>query len=191
MIVKATWEFDVDTSDLDPGFIDIPGFAKDATMRELAYLLENKEIAAEDFEYRVNAPERGLMLGCNDFMRVGDLKKILNNLSNDMLIVIPVVDEDDVNMIYGFRKVRTAGILTSEYEAEDEREVFCLNGTMDGQDLADQVDFSGRDVDVTTVLYGESVHRALTMCDTDDSLLNCYQENENKEKTDEENSYTV
>ena len=95
---------------------------------------------------------------CNDFMRVGELKEILKNLPDDMLIVIPVVDEDNVNSIYGFRKVRTAGILTCEYECEDEREVFCLNGTMDGMDLADQVYFSGRDVDVTKVLYGESTY---------------------------------
>lgn len=142
---------------------------------------------------------------CNDFMRVGDLKEILNNLPDDMFIVIPVVDEDNVNRIYGFRKVRTAGILTSEHEAEDKREVFCLNGTMDGQDLADQVHFSGRDVGVKEILYGESTHRVNTpewicescinyppssgdgkpcsMCDTDDPLLSCYQENENREKS--------
>lgn len=58
MIVKATWMFAVDTSDLDPKFIDIPGLAKDLTMRELAHLLETKEITAEDFEYNVIEPPK-------------------------------------------------------------------------------------------------------------------------------------
>ena len=49
-------------------------------------------------------------------LRVKDLRIILEGLPDDMLIIIPVVDENDVNHIYGFRKVRTAGILEDEYE---------------------------------------------------------------------------
>lgn len=64
------------------------------------------------------------------------------------------MDEDNVNHIFGFRKVRTAGILGCE--SEQEKEVFCLNGAMEDQDIADQVYFSGRDVDVVEVLYGDS-----------------------------------
>ena len=90
-----------------------------------------------------------------DYMKVKDLKEILNDLPDEMLIVIPVVDEDNVNRIFGWRKVRTAGILRDEYECEQEKEVFCLNSATDGQDLADQVYFSGKDDDVE-VLYGDS-----------------------------------
>ena len=86
-------------------------------------------------------------------MQVKDLKEILNKLPDEMIIVIPVVDEDDVNRVYGFRKVRTAGIIEDEYEVEEEREVFCLNGAAGGQDIMDQV--RNRDVSGTKVLYGE------------------------------------
>ena len=94
-------------------------------------------------------------IGRNDYMRVEDLKKILNGLPDEMLIVIPVVDEDDVNRIYGFRKVGTAGILEDRSEAEGEREVLCLNGSAGGKDILDQIHFSGKDVGVIR-LYGRS-----------------------------------
>lgn len=70
-----------------------------------------------------------------------------------MKIVIPVVDEGDVNHIFGFRKVRTAGVLRCE--SEQETEVFCMNGATAGQDLDDQVRSSGKDVDTVKVLYGK------------------------------------
>ena len=54
MKVTATWEFEVDVSDLDPKFVDVPGFAIDLAKRELGYLLEDREISAEDFEYTVS-----------------------------------------------------------------------------------------------------------------------------------------
>lgn len=84
-------------------------------------------------------------------MRIKDLKNIINKLPDDMAIVIPVVDEENVNHIFGFRKVRTAGVLTCE--SEEDRDVFCLNGNCDGQDIADQVHFSGKDVDVANILF--------------------------------------
>ena len=87
-------------------------------------------------------------------MLVKDLKKILNDLPDDMPIVIPVIDGRDVNYIYGFRYVRTAGELISD--GERDREVLCLNGAADGQDIADQVHFSGRDVSVDKILFGIS-----------------------------------
>lgn len=92
----------------------------------------------------------------NDFLTVGGLKTILEELPDEMPIVIPVIDEDDVNRIYGFRKVKTAGILECEFETENEKKVLCVNGASDGYDIADQVHFSGRDVSVITVLYGEN-----------------------------------
>lgn len=90
----------------------------------------------------------------HDFMRISDLKTVLRDLPDEMLVVIPVVDEDDVNQIYGFRKVRTAGILGCQTESE--QKVLCLNGAADGQDIADQIHFSGQDVDVLNILYGKS-----------------------------------
>lgn len=89
-------------------------------------------------------------------MRVKDLKNILSNLPDDMPIVIPVIDEENVNHIFGFRLVRTAGILSCD--SEKEREVLCINSSndSDGQDLADQIYFSHRDVNVDKVLFGSS-----------------------------------
>lgn len=92
----------------------------------------------------------------HDFMRISDLKTVLCDLPDEMLVVIPVIDEDNVNRIFGFRKVRTAGILGCQTAIE--KEVFCLNGAADGQDIADQIHFSDKDVDVLNVLYGKSRH---------------------------------
>ena len=88
-----------------------------------------------------------------DFMRVSNLKNIICDLPDEMLVVIPVVNEDDVNLIFGFRKVRTAGILGCLTESE--KEVLCLNGAADGKDIADQIHFSDKDVDVLKILYGK------------------------------------
>ena len=89
-----------------------------------------------------------------NFMRVGDLKTMIRNLPDEMAIVIPVIDEDDVNHISGFRKVRTAGILGCQWESE--QKVLCFNGATNGQDIADQIHFSGKDVDVLSVLYAKT-----------------------------------
>lgn len=88
-------------------------------------------------------------------MRVKDLKEILNKLPDEMGVVIPIVTEEDVNHILAFRLIRTAGILTNEGDL-NHPEVLCLNGAADGQDIADQVYFSGRDVGVKEILYGHS-----------------------------------
>ena len=53
MKVRAVWEFDVDTEGLDGKFVDIKGLAKDLTKRELANLIENHELSAEDFTFNV------------------------------------------------------------------------------------------------------------------------------------------
>ena len=87
-------------------------------------------------------------------MRVKDLKHILEQLPDDMAVIIPVIDEEDANHIYGFRYVRTAGVLISE--GEQDREVLCINAAADGQDIADQVYFSGRDVGIKEILFGVS-----------------------------------
>ena len=88
-----------------------------------------------------------------DYMTIRELKDILNDLPDDMLVVIPVVDEEDVNHILGFRKIRTAGILRCE--TEEHSEVFCINGASEGMDILDQIHYSGRDVCCTKLLYGD------------------------------------
>ena len=85
-------------------------------------------------------------------MRVKDLKHILGQLPDDMAVIIPVIDEEDANHIYGFRHVRTAGVLISD--GEQDREVLCLNAAADMKDIADQVHLSGKDVDVKEILFG-------------------------------------
>lgn len=85
-------------------------------------------------------------------MYVKDLKKILSELSDDMPIIIPVIDEENANHIHGFCHVRTVGVLSS-YGEDD---ACCLNAVADGQDIADQVHFSGRDVGVKSILFGVS-----------------------------------
>ena len=96
-------------------------------------------------------------------MRVKDLKHILEQLPDDMAVIIPVIDEEDANHIYGFRHVRTAGVLISE--GEQNREVLCLNSAADGQDIAGQVYFSGKDVGVKNVLFGTSKFENLSEAD--------------------------
>ena len=89
-------------------------------------------------------------------MKVKDLKRILNQIPDDMVIVVPVIDEYDANKIFGFRYMRTAGVLICE--GEKDREVLCLSAAADDQDIADQVHFSGKsnDIGVKEVLFGHS-----------------------------------
>lgn len=88
-------------------------------------------------------------------MNVSQLKNIIADLPDDMPVIIPVIDENDCNHIFGFRHVRTAGILGCQFEAYPDKTVLCLNAAND-QDIADQVHFSGRDVDVHEILFGKS-----------------------------------
>ena len=53
MKVVVSWEFEVDVSDLDPKFIDVPGIAKELTKAELACLLKSGDMTVNDFEYAV------------------------------------------------------------------------------------------------------------------------------------------
>ena len=89
-------------------------------------------------------------------MRVKDLKHILEQLPDDMEVIMPVIDEEDANHIYGFRHVRTAGVLI--FEGEQDREVLCLNASVDMMVIADQVYFSGKSsyVGVKEILFGVS-----------------------------------
>ena len=91
-------------------------------------------------------------------MRIKDLKNIIADLPDDMLVIIPVVNEDNVNDILGFRRARTAGVLTCS--GEKDREAFCINGSEPNRtyDIADQVYSSGKDVGVERVLFGDSIN---------------------------------
>lgn len=53
MLVKASWEFDVDISDFDEKHVDIKGLAIDLTKREVEHNLSNNEFSAEDFKYEI------------------------------------------------------------------------------------------------------------------------------------------
>lgn len=85
-------------------------------------------------------------------LTVGELKEILNNesLSDDMDVVIPVISEDDANYIFGFRHVRTAGILECVYE---EHKAFVLNSSENGADINTQIKNYSGDPSCTKVLY--------------------------------------
>ena len=86
-------------------------------------------------------------------MTIAELKRLISDLPVNMPVIIPVIDEDDCNRIFGFRFVRTAGLLSSE--GEECRTVLCLNAA-DEEDIADQVHFSGKDVSVEKILFGQS-----------------------------------
>lgn len=119
------------------------------------YIIDSfKKLKSKCIEKRTNK-----MNECNakdryQNMLVKDLKKILKKLPDNMPIIIPVIDEDDANHIYGFRYVRTAGELICEGEREPE--VLCLNAAAYEQDIADQIHFSGRNVGVKNILFGIS-----------------------------------
>lgn len=51
--VQATWEFDVDISDLLDEYVDAVGLAKDLTKREMEDMLSKCIILADDFSYSV------------------------------------------------------------------------------------------------------------------------------------------
>lgn len=87
-------------------------------------------------------------------MTIADLKEIIKDLPNNMPVIIPVVDEDNCNHIFSFRFVRTAGLLSDE--GEEYRTVLCLNAAADENDIADQVRFSRRNVNVEKILFGQS-----------------------------------
>lgn len=89
--------------------------------------------------------------GNDRYMRVKDLKKMISDLPDDMIVVVPVIDEYNVNKIYRFKKARTAGILTCDHELE--REALCINSADDGYDIFYQVISSLKDVTVHSVLY--------------------------------------
>ena len=88
-------------------------------------------------------------------MTIAELKRLISDLPDNMPVIIPVIDEDDCNRLFGFRFVRTAGILSCD--GEEYRTVLCFNAAND-QDIDDQVYFSGKDASVEKVLFGQSTY---------------------------------
>ena len=86
--------------------------------------------------FKVHSPSKEPICE-NVNMTVPDLKRIIAKLPDNMPVIIPVISEDDCNDIFGFRHVRTAGILFDEYE--DDPRVLCLNAAAYGVDIEYQV----------------------------------------------------
>ena len=85
----------------------------------------------------------------NENMTVKDLKTMLENIPDDMPLIIPVIDEDDVTRIQGFRHIRTAGVLESPYDEP----VLCLNGSIENISISDQVEAYDKDIMCKQVLF--------------------------------------
>lgn len=62
----------------------------------------------------------------NVCMTVADLKRILEDLPDDMTVVIPARVDENYNILTNCVAVGTAGVLSSPYEAT---KVLCLNAT--------------------------------------------------------------
>ena len=88
-------------------------------------------------------------------MTIAELKRLISDLPDNMPVIIPVIDEDDCNRIFGFRFVRTAGILSCD--GEECRTVLCLNAAYD-QDIAAPVNFTGADARAVKVLLAQSTY---------------------------------
>ena len=73
----------------------------------------------------------------NVCMTVADLKRILEDLPDDMPVVIPARVDENYNILTCCVAVGTAGVLSSPYEAT---KVLCLNAIASRADtIADQI----------------------------------------------------
>lgn len=73
----------------------------------------------------------------NICMTVADLKRILEDLPDDMTVVIPDRVDENYNILTNCVAVGTAGVLSSQYEAA---RVLCLNATASRADtIAGQI----------------------------------------------------
>lgn len=72
------------------------------------------------------------------YMTVADLKRILENLPDDMFVVIPNNPDENYHIVSNCVFVGTAGILSSKYEPT---KVLCLNAIANRADtIAGQID---------------------------------------------------
>ena len=73
----------------------------------------------------------------NVCMTVADLKRILEDLPDDMPVVIPARVDENYNILTNCVTVGTAGVLSSPYETT---KVLCLNATASRVDtIASQI----------------------------------------------------
>lgn len=88
-------------------------------------------------------------------LTVGVLKEIIKDIPDDMAIVIPVIDEDDADILRGFRLARTAGILKCVYEKNNT--VLCLNTVLNCNDISDQIKNAKafNDIKVSKILFSQ------------------------------------
>lgn len=84
-------------------------------------------------------------------MTVGKLKEIMEELPDDMTVIIPITDEDNSNAIYGFRYVRTSGVLVEPFSGEKS---ICLSPAAYGFNITNQLKTNGfDDIDVAALLF--------------------------------------
>lgn len=83
-------------------------------------------------------------------MTVRDLKAALKDLPDDMEVIVTAYAEDDANYIFGFRHVRTAGILKNPYE---DKPALCLAPAMDGADMESLIENMHSDTNCEKVLF--------------------------------------
>lgn len=82
-------------------------------------------------------------------MTVRNLREIIKDLPDDMYVIIPVSCAEDVNYIESFRHVRTAGIVSNEYE---KKPALCLNSG-DGLDIYGQLNKNRLETTCDRVLF--------------------------------------
>lgn len=83
-------------------------------------------------------------------LTVGDLKKAIKDLPDDMFVIIPVSSAEDVNYIESFRHARTLGIVSNKYE---EKPALCINTSQDGADINTQLDINKLSTTCDKVLF--------------------------------------
>ena len=86
-------------------------------------------------------------------MTVKELKDILKDLPDDMVVIIPATNEkidNDYNHIDCFMHVRIAGILENRWE---EKPALCFNTSEDGMDISSQLKYSGLSTVCKKVLF--------------------------------------
>lgn len=63
---------------------------------------------------------------------VRDLKNMLDGLPDDMEVIVPITNEHNPNHVFGFNRIRTAGILKSPAEQDM---ALCLAPSLGGWDM--------------------------------------------------------
>lgn len=81
---------------------------------------------------------------------VRDLRDCLEGLPDDMDVIVPVHDEDDANVIFGYRHVRTIGVLRSPRNPEP---AFCLASSANGADMYSLMELNAGDIECEKQMF--------------------------------------